>query len=81
MMKLAIVALAAVAALSACKKDDDTTAGTDTTTVITGDTTGALPAPVAPPVNPTDTSLAPAAGTDSTGGMTDTTAVDTTKKM
>ena len=56
MKKLAIVALATVAALSACKKDDDTTVGGDSTAVIT-DTTGAMPAPMAAPVTPTDTTM------------------------
>jgi len=80
MKKLAIAALAAVAALSACKKDSDNTVVNDSTAVVT-DTTGAMPAPMPAPM-PADTTMAPGAGTmtDSTS-MTDTTAMDTTKKM
>lgn len=77
MNKLPILALAAIATLAACKKDSDNTTVNDSTAVVT-DTTGAMPAPMAAPVTPTDTSMA--APTDSTG-MTDTTHMDTTKKM
>jgi hypothetical protein len=82
MKKVAIFALAAVAALSACKKGDDAGNG-DSTAVIT-DTTATAPAAMPAPAT-TDTTMAapPAApmGTDSMGGMTDTTKMDTTKKM
>jgi hypothetical protein len=76
MKKLGIFALAAVAALAACKKDSDNTTVNDSTAVVT-DTTGAAPAPMAAPTTPTDTTMA--APTDS--GTTDTTHMDTTKKM
>ena len=79
MKKLGIVALAAVAVLAACKKDSDNTVVNDSTAVVT-DTTGAMPAPMAAPATPTDTTMAPI-DTTATGGMTDTTATDTTKKM
>jgi hypothetical protein len=79
MKKLGIVALAAVAALAACKKDSDNTVVNDSTAVV-ADTTGAMPAPMAAPVTPTDTTMAPI-DTTAAGGMTDTTAMDTTKKM
>jgi hypothetical protein len=77
MKKLGIFALAAVAALAACKKDSDNTTVNDSTAVVT-DTTGAAPAPVAAPTTPTDTTMA--APTD-TGAHMDTTHADTTKKM
>jgi hypothetical protein len=85
MKKLAIVALATVAALAACAKEGENAGGGDSTAVIT-DTTGAMPAPMAAPATPADTTMAPAPGTmtDSAGGMggmTDTTGMDTTKKM
>lgn len=81
MKKTAIFALAAVCALAACKKDGDNTGG-DSTAVVT-DTAMAAPAPVTAPVTPTDTTMAPMTDstTGATGGMTDTTAMDTTKKM
>jgi len=79
MKKLGIVALAAVAVLAACKKDSDNTVVNDSTAVVT-DTTGAMPAPMAAPATPADTSMAPI-DTTAGGGMTDTTATDTTKKM
>jgi len=79
MKKLGIVALAAVAVLAACKKDSDNTVVNDSTAVVT-DTTGAMPAQMAAPATPTDTTMAPI-DTTATGGMTDTTATDTTKKM
>ena len=80
MNKLSIVALAAVCALAACKKDSDNTVVNDSTAVVT-DTTGAMPAPMAAPATPADTTMAPMADSTSMGGMTDTTATDTTKKM
>jgi len=80
MNKLAIVALAAVATLAACKKDSDNTTVNDSTAVVT-DTTGAMPAPMAAPATATDTTMAPMTDSTHGGGMTDTTMHDTTKKM
>ena len=80
MKKLGIVALAAVAALAACKKDSDNTVVNDSTAVV-ADTTGAMPAPMAAPATPADTTMAPVTDSTAMGGMTDTTATDTTKKM
>jgi hypothetical protein len=85
MKKLSVFALAAVAALAACKKGDN--AGGDSTAVTT-DTTATAPAPAAMPAPATTdstTAAPPAAGTTDTmkggmGGMTDTTKTDTAKK-
>jgi hypothetical protein len=75
MKKLPVLALAAFAALAACKKDD-AVAGGDTTAMPVDTTAVAAPAP-APMA--TDTTMA-APVVDSTA-PTDTTVVDTTKKM
>lgn len=86
MKKLSIFALAAVAALSACKKGGSE--GGDTTAVGGTDTAATVaPAPVTPAPTTMDSTTAttPAPGTTTTdsmgGGMTDTTKMDTTKKM
>ena len=80
MKKLSIFALAAVAALSACAKDD--AANGDSTAVLTD--TAAMSAPMAPAT--TDTAMVPGATTnpmDTTAGATgtDTAATDTAAKM
>lgn len=79
MKKLSIFALAAVAALSACKKEDAD--GGDTPAVVTD--TAAMTAPAAPMA--TDTTMAPGATmpVDTTPGAmgTDTAAADTAAKM
>jgi hypothetical protein len=81
MKKLGIFALAAVAALAACKKSDAGNA--DSTAVVTD--TGAAPvaAPVTPPVTdttmaPTDTTVTTDTGAAATTTTT-TTTTDTTK--
>jgi len=85
MKKLSIFALAAVAALSACKKGGSE--GGDTTAVGGTDTAATVaPAPVTPaPMDSTTAApMTPAPGTTTdsmAGGMTDTTKMDTTKKM
>jgi hypothetical protein len=76
MKKLSIVALAAFAALAACKKDD--AANGDSTAVAT-DTTMTAPAPAAPMA--TDTTMAPATTDTTAPKMDSTAATDTTKKM
>ncbi|HYH79433.1 MAG TPA: hypothetical protein VEX86_06540 [Longimicrobium sp.] len=79
MKKLSIFAIAAIAALSACAKDD--AANGDSTAVVT-DTAAMSTVPVAP-MTPaaTDTTMAPMTTDTAMGGMTDTTATDTTTKM
>ncbi|MFL5537581.1 MAG: hypothetical protein ACJ8J0_01230 [Longimicrobiaceae bacterium] len=80
MKKLGIFALAAVAALAACKKENsDNTVVTDSAAVAS-DSNGTMAAPPMTAPTPADSSMNMPAPTDS-GAMTDSMATDTTKKM
>jgi hypothetical protein len=80
MKKLGIFALAAVAALAACKKENSDNTVVNDSTAVVNDSTGTMPAPMAAPA-PADTTMAPPPADSGAGAMTDTMAHDTTKKM